>query len=114
MVARGAVIVLGLAARRIQRQPFSGNPAPIGGESPRGRPQIAVDDDFAYYFEQTLSIGAPACTDGFTLFRVSKSGASTPTVLVPPPQNCPTDLCVDDEALYWVNSETGTIMKLAK
>ena len=99
--------------RRVQKQPFTGNPAPIGGPSPRGS-RIAVDNDFVYYFEQTTSIGAPACTDGYTLFRIPKTGASTPTALVLPPENCPTDLIADGEAQYWVNSETGTISKLAK
>lgn len=101
------------ADRRVQKQPFTGSPAPIGGPAPRGS-TIAVDNDFVYYFEQTTSIGAPACTDGFTLFRIPKTGASTPTALVLPPENCPTDLIADGEAQYWVNSETGTISKLAR
>jgi len=101
------------ADRRIQKQPFTGNPAPIGGPAARGT-RIAADNDFVYYFEQTTSIGAPACTDGFTLFRIPKTGSSTPTALVLPPENCPTDLIADGDAQYWVNSESGTISKLAK
>jgi hypothetical protein len=74
-----------------------------------------VDTSALYYFAQTGSLGAPACTNAHTLFRSSKTvGAGAPEEVLPPPRSCPTQVAVDATTLYWSESEGGTVAKLAK
>ena len=82
-------------------------------------PGAPVADPFdttaVYYFTQTGSIGAPACTTAHTLFRAGKDIATAaPVVVAPPPHACPTGVAVAADALYWSNREGGTVMKLGK
>jgi hypothetical protein len=81
-----------------------------------GAPTVDPFDATAlYYFIQTGSLGAPACTTAHTLFRAGTDiGAGSPVAILPPPHECPTQVAVDASALYWSNSEGGTVMKVGK
>ncbi len=73
------------------------------------------DGGALYYFTQTGSFGAPACTSEHTLFRAGRNPDSgNPVAILPPPHECPTQVAVDRDALYWSNREGGTVMKLGK
>jgi hypothetical protein len=81
-----------------------------------GSPTVdAFDNTALWYFTQTGSFGAPACTTAHTLFRAGKTiGSGAPVAILPPPHQCPTQVAVDSDALYWANAEGGTIMKVGK
>jgi hypothetical protein len=74
-----------------------------------------VDGDRLYYFMQTGSLTAPACTNQHALFRSGKTLATAaPIEILPAPHQCPTRVAADATALYWSNAEGGTVVKLAK
>ncbi len=81
-----------------------------------GSPTVdAFDNTALWYFAQTGSFGAPACTTAHTLFRAGRTiGSGNPVAILPPPHQCPTQVAVDSDALYWANAEGGTIMKVGK
>jgi hypothetical protein len=70
----------------------SGLSAPVG---------IAVDASHVYFTDQAA----------MTVARADKSGASV-TVLAH--GSNPLAIAVDDQAIYWINSQSGEVMKLAK
>jgi hypothetical protein len=81
-----------------------------------GVPTVDPFDSAAlYYFTQTGSFGAPACTSEHTLFRAGRdTGSGNPVAILPPPHECPAQVVVDRDALYWSNRDGGTVMKLGK
>jgi hypothetical protein len=79
-----------------------------------GAPTVdPFDTNALYYFLRIAT--APACTTGHTLFRAGKTiGSGDPVIILPPPHECPTQVAVDSDALYWSNREGGTVMKVGK
>ena len=74
------------------------------GQQPYG---IAVDATYVYF----STIGTDS-SDG-TLVRVPKDGSGPPVVLATG-LSWPSQIAVDEQALYWGNLQGGTVMKLAK
>lgn len=72
-----------------------------------------VDGDSLYYVDGDTG-GAPACTNNWGLYRTAKTPGGVRVELLPPPMDCPRSLVTDSEAIYWINFDTGVIMKLAK
>src|SRR5690606_17029293 len=93
---------------------------PLGGTTPStitsGQANLSApiaDGGLLYYFDGDNG-GVPACTNNWSLQKVDAAPGSTPTTLIPAPMPCPQNLTMDDDSLYWVNQNTGTIMKMAK
>ncbi len=74
------------------------------GEQPFG---IALDATYLY----VSTIGTDSA-DG-TVVRLPKDGSGTPFVMASG-LSWPSELSVDDVAVYWVNQEGGGVMKVAK
>jgi hypothetical protein len=112
-VADATMLYFGVEDRGVLRLPLTGTSQATDVVSGTDVRAPVVDGSFLYYIDGDTG-GAPACTTNWYLYRVGKTPGSTRTELVPPPQDCPGSLAFDSEALYWINQQTGTIMKLAK
>jgi len=111
--ADNAFLYFSDASRGVLRSPLAGGAFEVLATVNPGVP--TVDANALFYFRQTGSLGAPACTDAHTLFRASKTiGGGDPVAIVPPPQACPSRVAVDAQAVYWSTTEGGNVMKLAK
>lgn len=107
------MLYFNVSKRGLLRLPLTGTAAAtdiIAGTDP-GYP--IVDGNVLYYVDGD-SGGAPACTSNWGLYSTTKTPGGARVVLIPPPMECPSSLVSDSEAIYWINSNTGTIAKLAK
>ncbi|MBN2526116.1 MAG: hypothetical protein JXR76_06965 [Deltaproteobacteria bacterium] len=77
------------------------------------RDVIVADDGTLYYIDGD-SGGAPACTTNWGLYKTEPSSPEVRIPLILPPMACPGSLIVDADALYWVNYDDSTLMKLAR
>ena len=73
---------------------------------------VIVDSGTLYYVEGDPP-DVPACTSYWGIYSIPKTGG-TPTELVGPPTQCPSYLAADAEAIYWVDTDNGLLMRLAK
>lgn len=74
-----------------------------------------VDADALYYTAPTAELAGPGCSSAYALYRASKQpGAGAPALVLPPPLACPTQLAVDDSAIYWVSADGAAVLALAK
>lgn len=75
----------------------------------------SVDSDALYYFAATEDPVGAGCSSAYALYRASKlPGAGAPTLLLPPPIACPTQLVLDETALYWLSGDGSSLLTLAK
>lgn len=75
----------------------------------------SVDAEALYYAAPTEEAAGAGCSSAYTLYRASKQpGAGAPEVLLPPPLACPTQLALDDAAIYWVSADGSAVLSLAK
>jgi hypothetical protein len=74
-----------------------------------------VHAEALYYTAPTEEIVGEGCSSANALYRASKQpGAGTPTLMLSPPLACPTQLAVDDAAIYWVSADGAAVLTLAK
>jgi hypothetical protein len=72
---------------------------------------IALDATHVYYIQGTNE--PRACGTNWQLWRVRKTGG-TPAMLIDSPMECPMYPKVDSDAVYYHNSNTNTLAKVAK
>ena len=107
------MLYFGVTQRGVVRLPLTGTTAAtdvIAGTDVRS---LIVDGSVLYYIDGSTG-GAPACTTNWGLYRTTKTPGGARVELIPPPMECPYSLVTDSEALYWMNGNTGTIVKMAK
>lgn len=75
----------------------------------------SVDDQALYYTAPTEEVAGAGCSSAYALYRASKQpAAGAPVLLLPPPLACPTQLALDDTAIYWVSADGSALLQLAK
>jgi hypothetical protein len=95
----------------VKRIPIAGGTVePIAVLAARGL-DLVIDADHVYFIEGTSAV--MACGSNWSIKKAPKNGGAVVT-LAKPPQACPSKIAVDDKAVYWTNSTSGQIMKVAK
>lgn len=106
-------IYLGADGRGLMRLPILGSAPAVNIVPGRRIRDLILDGDQIYYIEGDNE-GAPACTNNWGTYRVTATSGATPVTLIPEPQDCPGYLAMDAKAIYWINSDSGSIALLAK
>ena len=95
----------------VKRIPVAGGPVEPVAVLAATPLDLAIDSQNVYFIEGTTA--TRACGTSWSIKKAPKNGGAV-TTLAEPPQGCPTRLAVDDQAVYWTNSVSGQIMKVAK
>jgi hypothetical protein len=69
--------------------------------------------DALFYFAPTGGPSSPGCSTSNALYQVQSTPGSAPAVVLPPPLSCPTQVAVDDGALYWTTQD-GSVLRVAR
>jgi hypothetical protein len=95
----------------VKRIPLAGGTAePVAVMAATGR-DLVIGGDHVYFIEGTSA--TMACGSNWSIKKARKDGSQVVTI-AKPPQACPSKLAVDDKAVYWTNSSSGQVMKVAK
>jgi hypothetical protein len=113
LAADSTNLYFGVDGRGVMRLPTSGTAMATLLVAGREFRDVIWSDEQIYYIEGDTE-GHPACTTNWNVYRVDATPGATPVPLVPPPLDCPGSLTADAAAIYWINSDSGSIYLLAK